>query len=278
MRRMRMRTPGEMSKQAGWRHGTRRKTRRETGREARRARRRPRARIDIGKMAIYFIMRRSHQLIAHHPSPRLSSRLVRPARLPVPSSSIIVYRLVRLIGASARPACRPGSVRSVWSPGRPVRLPFFYHPPVKTCPIHGSGLAAESRQRGWRRGFLCAVFPSSLSFVMSSGSPRRGGASSDRFRPPSWRPRRVPHHLIRLISLAPSPSLIMKGEGVRYFFFKQATRLWHPSHHGASRLGSSSHPIPIMKRLVPRLVPCVSPIISNEYRPPGINEGRVMTK
>lgn len=32
--------------------------------------------------------------------------------------------------------------------------------------------------------------------------------------------------------------------------FKQATWLWHPSHHGASHLGSSSHPIPLMKRLV----------------------------
>lgn len=70
-----------------------------------------------------------------------------------------------------------------------------------------------------------------------------GGASSDRSRPPSWRPRRVPHHLIRLISLAPSPSLIMKGEGVRYFFQASNEAMASiPSWSISSRLIISSHP------------------------------------
>ena len=105
-----------------------------------------------------------------------------------------------------------------------------------------------------------------------------GGASSDRSRPPSWRPRRVPHHLILLISLAQSPQSHHGWRRVSVILFKQATRLWHPSHHGASRLGSSSHPIPIMKRLASSSRPMRLANHLERIPPPRINEGRVMTK
>lgn len=235
MRRMRMRTPGEISKQAGWRHGTRRKTRRETGREARRARRRPRARIDTGKMAICFIMRRSHQLIAHHPSPRLSSR---PSSRPAPRS-IVIHR---------RPSPRP-AYRCLGS-SRPVvlsscSLVAFYHRPVVAYPIHGSGSAAKGVGSGdGGRAFSMRRFPQ-LIIVRPIIRFSSSGAASDRFRPPSWRPRRVPHHLIRLIHLtrpiAPVPSWM--AEGVRYFVQASNEAMASiPSRSISSRLIISSHP------------------------------------
>ena len=184
-------------------------------------------------MAIGSLTRHSHQLIAHHQSPRSSSRFVVPPGSPS-------CRPAWLIGASAR---------SVQSSCRPVVLFAFRFsivlpfPPVKTCPIHGGGLAAKIGNEGRGGAFSMRRFPQ-LIIVRPVIRFSSSGAASDRFRPPSLWFRLVPHHLIRLIHLtrpiAPVPSWMAKG--VRYFVqASNGAMASIPSWSISSRLIISSH-------------------------------------
>lgn len=239
-----MGTPGR-GKQAGKGRDERRDAR------ARRRTRRSRchrAGIDSGEMAIDFLPRRSHQLIAHHQSPRLSSRLVRSVRLPVRPCPIPVIPVHRR--PSPRPAFR-ASARPVLSSCRLVVLSsrsliVFLSSSRRGLPYSWRRInSSEGRQRRRRRGFLCAVFFSSLSFVMPSGSPRRGRHLIVSVPVVAVSTGPPPYHLIRLISIAPIAQPHHRG---RSSSLKQATTSRYPSHHGGFS-GSSSHPIPVMKRL-----------------------------
>lgn len=126
----------------------------------------------------------------------------------------------------------------------PVRSLLFYHRPIGAYPIHGSGSAAKGVGSGDGAGlFLCAVFLSSLSFAMSSGSPRRGRRLIVFVQRRGGLDGFLTISSGSSISLAQSPQSHHGWRRVSVILFKQATRLWHPSHHGASHLGSSSHPI-----------------------------------
>lgn len=198
--------------------------------------------MDTGEAAIDFLPRRSHQLIATPITPRLPPRSVVPVcrfawapRSISPLSlsclgSFLFYRFVRF-------------VRFI-SSSHLALLPFLSL--SRRCLPHswrriGGG---DGRQRRWRRGFsLRAVFLSSLSFALSSGSHHRGGLDGrDRLIVSSS------HHLIissvRLISLVPRCPIISSrsgGVGACHLSSKQR-------QHGGL-LGSSSHPIPVMGRL-----------------------------
>lgn len=140
----------------------------------------------------------------------LVAPVLRSVRLPAHSCHIVVHRL--------RPAYRClGSSRHVVLSS--CSLVAFYHRPVVAYPIHGSGSAAKGVGSGDGGGaFSMRRFPQ-LIIVRPIIRFSSSGAASDRFRPPSWRPRRVPHHLIRLIHLTRpiAPALSWIAEGVRYF-------------------------------------------------------------
>ena len=202
--------------------------------------------MDTGEAAIDFLPRRSHQLIATPITPRLPPRSVVPVcrfawapRSISPLSlsclgSFLFYRFVRF-------------VRFI-SSSHLALLPFLSL--SRRCLPHswrriGGG---DGRQRRWRRGFsLRAVFLSSLSFALSSGSHHRGGLDGrDRLIVSSS------HHLICPANLTRPPlphHLITERRRWRLSSFKQATTAWrsprliissHP-RHGASRPGVSSH-------------------------------------
>ena len=197
------------------------------------------------------------------------------------SSSLIIHRPACRPGSSFRPAPRPvapprsayrclGSFRPVvMSSCRPVRLPFFYRHPVKTCLIHGGGLAAKIGNGGGGGAFSMRRFPQlinarpvirlSPSWASDRGRLRRGGIDGS-------------SSLATLVSsgssISPAPVSqahhgTRGGVSSRHLSSKQRHHGIHPimaGHPGFIISSPSSHPIPIMKRLASasrliRLVP-----------------------
>lgn len=179
----------------------------------------------------------SSSLIIRRPACRLGSSV--PPGSPsiyVPSSSIIVHRPARF----AVPRLVPRSV--IRSSCRPVRLPFFYRPPVKTCPIHGSGLAAKGVGSGDVDGaFFYAPF-SSAHYRSSCHQVLLAVGRLIVSAPVVAASTMVPCHLIRLIHLVrPIAPVHQIVDGMGPASLKQTTTSRRPSHHGGSP-GSSSHP------------------------------------
>lgn len=182
----------------------------------------------------------------------------------------------------SRPACRPGSPfcsapRSISPLGSPCLGSFLV---LSFRPVHivisSSRLAllpflsssrrglphswrriggGDGRQRRWRRGFsLRAVFLSSLSFALSSGSHHRGDLDErDHFIISS----------VRLISLIPHcPGSSWNGGGIGPVIFQASN-----DGMAASRLIISSHyliPSPSWSVSPGRLVSCVSSGVSHD--------------
>lgn len=203
------------------------------------------ARTDTGEVAIDFLPRRSHQLIATPITPRLPPRSVVPACRfawalcsisPLDLSCLGSFLFYRFVPAHL-----------VLSLSRPALLPC-----LSLSRLAPSMAAKGAGKRGRQRGFsLRAVFLSSLSFVLSSGSHHRGGLDGR-------------DHLI-ISSSHPSGSsyssplshLITERRRWCLSSFKQATTAWRPSPRfiiSSHHLIPSSHPIPVMERLARRLV------------------------
>lgn len=189
--------------------------------------------MDTVEVAIDFLPRRSHQLIATPITPRLPPRSVVPAcrfaRAPRSSARFSFYRSARFISSSRHLvllSCR------------------FYRHPVVDCPIHGGEGSGNGR---WQR----AVFFSRAPFPPAHyHSPRHQalpiGIASDRPVPAvglgigssSSHPLGLSHSF----SLVPSlPHLITERRRWCLSSFKQATTAWR-SLGSSSHLIISSHP------------------------------------
>lgn len=186
--------------------------------------------------------------------PGLSSRFVVSPGLPVPSPR-----------SACRVSARSCSIGSSGSSGSSRHLILlscrFYRYPVGACPIHGGGLAAGMVGNGDGGGaFLYAPFSSAHYRSHCHRVLIIGAVSTDGIVSSS-------HHLIissvRLISLVPRCPIISSrsgGVGACHLSSKQR-------QHGGL-LGSSSHPIPVMGRLVS----CVSSSVSHDT--PGTSTSR----
>lgn len=188
-------------------------------------------------MAIGSITRHSHQLIAHHPSPRLSSRFVvppgSPPCRPVPSSSLVsLYRPAWFV-SSCRPiirfACRflSSSRRGLSHSWRRI----------------GSGGRATGMVDGlFMRRFTQLIIVRPVIRFSSSGRRMIVVGPTGRFRR-EFLTRYA--RLIRLIHLTspPFPRLIMeRGEAWVPVIFQASNDITASIPSWRVILGSSSHP------------------------------------
>lgn len=215
------------------------------------------ARTDTGEVAIDFLPRRSHQLIATPITPRLPPRSVVPACRfawalcsisPLDLSCLGSFLFYRFVPA-----------RLVLSLSRLALLPFL------SLSRLAPSMAAKGAGNGDAGGaFLYAPFSSARCHLPRHQALLVG--SSDRFRSPPWRSRRgfLIISSVRLVLLVP---IVLSHHGAEAL----VSVIFQASNDGMAAIPSvhhlipSSHPIPVMERLVRRLVSCVSLGVSSPY-------------